>query len=532
MKELASNKKFLYLGLSLVLLICGGIRWNVITERPGFHLDEIASITLSNYSEYGYGTGNVFDDDSRMYTGKEVKAVYYSDENSFSEICKDIWRLRKDTRDHSHSNLYYSLLRLSFWGADTSTVEGVLFRAGLLNMLMFLITFFFIFRFCRLFSSNNFVVLGILLMAFLSIGTINSTVNFRCYQVQEMMFAILTYVSFSFFLSIYKDNMVMSVKQAVVYALLMALGTLTGYFAISYVLMLWGCLLLMCLLKKRWRSGLTLGAALVLAVAFVFIIYPNFMAGLTSQRGEEALTKIEVNFFSYFYGGVVRPTLQQMNEFYIGVDKLIVLFILMFAGLSYHRYKEKIIDYKIIFLIVLILICFLWIVVTVYFAPWKGAHYYRTIFPVLTVAIFIPIFYPQIRGYYLLLILVPAFFFIQMTIFTLNPIAMKKGNMAIIFAGEENPSTQQAVFEFFNDDRLVGFSRDKDNLEAKLEQLNDTAMVAIQLEEGVVNIYTKDEYLGMDSFKKFIDTAKIEVIDSKMHYSTHTLFYVRKRTDK
>lgn len=534
LEALTRGKTSLIIGLIFILLICVGYRTHKIANREVLHMDEVSSLTLANYSDYGWNDtqeAKTFEDDSRMFTAQEMKREFYSDDNSLSEVMKDICRLHSDTRDISHTNFYYTLLRLSLWGADSGEYNQILLRAGALNMLLFLIGFFFLFKLIRLFTTNNFIVLSLLLLAFMSPGSVYSTFSFRFYQLQETMFCILTYFSFAYLLRFWQDEQKITIGQTLLYALVLGLTMLTGYFSLPYALLMWGCLLLAMLIKRQGFNVLCWTGMLVLAFFLTYILYPNYFSILLfSDKAQGAALDLSVfTSISAFYSELVKPSLMQMNVMFIGADKLIPIFLLIAIGLGYYTLKEKKkIESKIWFSLFLIAVCFIWITVIVFLSPWKGAHYYRAIFPVLTVAIFIPLYYPQIRVYYAFLVLAPVYMFLQLYFGEIDGEKLKKGSEPIIFCGKTTALEQLRLHIFYRDDRLIGFSFDKENVEKKLEELDQTTIVAIVLARDM-KIYTEEEYTKMPNFNTYIDTAKYKVVNQKFDNSFNTLFYLEKK---
>ena len=75
---------------------------------------------------------------------------------------------------------------------------------------------------------------------------------------------------------------------------------------------------------------------------------------------------------------------------------------------------------------------------------------------------------------------------------------------------------------------MIGFSFDKENVEKKLEELDQTTIVAIVLARDM-KIYTEEEYTKMPNCNTYIDTAKYKVVNQKFDNSFNTLFYLEQK---
>lgn len=524
--NITTNKTCLIIGVLIVFSICFSFRCYRFEQREALHIDEAMSVVISNCKTIGWG--EAFEDDSRMFTGAEMKAAFYSGDNSLEATAKDITQLWKDTRDPVHSNVYYILLRASFIGADTAVYDQVLLRAFILNILLFLISFFFIFKLIRLLTDNNWIIWGILAMAFISHGSIYSTLTFREYQYQETMFSILAYIGAVIFFKIDKGEILMGYKKIVLYALVIALTFHTGYFAVAYAGMIWGGLFLMAVMKKEYKTSQFLALTFILSLIFTIAIYPNFFAAIGSDRGDEAMKKFQWESIISNITSIIFDTPGQLERYHLGVYKLAAIFGMIAAAAIYRYRKGKAVSKEVKLCAILFFISSLWILFVLFLSPWKGAHYFRAIFPLFSVGLMGMLFLQRIKIFYPLLAIYPIFlFWVSCLNFDRYPEA--KDNTPIIFAGHQDYYNQFYDHELFNDERLIGFSLDRQNLESKMKELDNYAAVAIDLENDFSKYTSEKPTARLDSLYKYVDTTKYEVIGRRFHRSFRSIFLLKER---
>jgi hypothetical protein len=272
-----------------------GIRVYWLTQKDGFHVDEGLTVAYTFYNDfivrenYAYG---------KKYTGKELKETSLVNDTGLKGTLDDMRKLWKDNRDAPHTNLYYSLLRLSFIGAKPGEISSIIVRGGILNLLLFTVSFIFFFMLMRLlFSGSEFLQFTATLCAFLSTATISNTLFFRPYQIQETMFIIFCYYFVlclgrkkyfihekKFFTGVIKPLLVMS--------LITAVTLLTGYYAVIFI-GLFGLYAVYYQCKNKTFSQIPFYfAVLGLGILFALVLYPKYFSGFISYRGTETLRTI------------------------------------------------------------------------------------------------------------------------------------------------------------------------------------------------------------------------------------------------
>jgi hypothetical protein len=185
------KKSYQVLILVVLYLIAFGFRVYWLSQKDGFHVDEGMTIAISFYNDYIMSRNYDF---NREYTGKEIKEKSLINNSGFKETILDIKRLHRDNRDSPHTNLYYSFLRVSLMGLETTDIKPIIFRGAILNLIFFTISFIFFFLLMRLlFPDSILLQFTAVVCAYLSTATLSNTLFLRPYQIQETMFIIFCY---------------------------------------------------------------------------------------------------------------------------------------------------------------------------------------------------------------------------------------------------------------------------------------------------------------------------------------------------
>jgi hypothetical protein len=224
--------------LTAIYALALGIRVYWLTQKDGFHVDEGLTVAYTFYNDFivreNYENG-------KKYTGKELKEASLVNNTGIKDTLDGVRNLWKDNRDSPHTNLYYTLLRLSFIGAKSGDISSIVLRGGILNLLLFTVSFVFFFMLMRLlFPEAELLRYTATLCAFLSTATISNTLFLRPYQVQETLFIIFCYY---FVLSLgWKKYFIHEkkffadvIKPMLIMSLITAVTLLTGYYAVIFI---------------------------------------------------------------------------------------------------------------------------------------------------------------------------------------------------------------------------------------------------------------------------------------------------------
>jgi len=284
--------------LTAIYLLTLGIRIYWLTQKDGLHVDEGLTVAYSCYNDFiareNYKEG-------KKYTGKELKEASLVNNTGLKSTLNDVRNLWKDNRDAPHTNLYYTFLRLSFIGAKPGEISSIIVRGGILNLLLFTVSFIFFFMLMRLlFAGSELLQFTAILCAFLSTATISNTLFFRPYQIQETMFIIFCYY---FVLSLgWKKYFVFEkkiftgvIKPLLFTSLITAVTLLTGYYAVIFI-GLFGLYAIYYQCKNKTFSQIPFYfAVLGLGLLFAVVLYPKYLSGFLSYRGMETIKTISDN---------------------------------------------------------------------------------------------------------------------------------------------------------------------------------------------------------------------------------------------
>ncbi|WP_165042448.1 hypothetical protein [Dysgonomonas sp. ZJ709] len=471
----------------LVFVLATGIRCLKFIDKEHLFLDEHLSVILSTYNTYGWT--EEFKDDSTVYTGRELKAILLSDDNSLKSIFQDVRSLRNSTRDDPHTNLYYSFLRISFWGADTTVFDQILMRGFILNLLLFACGFFLLCGLSRKLFSNKILVICTLAIAFLNPASIANTLFFRPYQLQETILVLFSFVFVLCYLSIQDRVRFDTWKNMLLIAIATALVFLSGYFAVFYVIILGFALVFFSYKKKQKYNISFLICTLVLSYIFVLTVYSNYNSFLIAERGTQAIEKLGGD-------GVIENILlsieglaKELCSFFLDIYSVGVL-VLSVAFVFMQRRKGNNQDVK-SFLPLLLSGCALfWILIVFILAPYKAIRYGVSALPIVSLFIPFVLSYFDSRK--------QQFLFVLFFVFTLskgilkddiywgipyvkvNCVENQKVPMLIVNSDSigQAPWVQALLIPYWADDRIVEFSSEKDSF-SKIEKYDDVYVFAV-----------------------------------------------------
>ncbi|MFI3293535.1 MAG: hypothetical protein SNI70_08460 [Rikenellaceae bacterium] len=272
--------------VAIILLIATAIRIYYLDKKEGLFLDEVYSVVLSEYNDFGW-TKTL---DPGTYSGAEIKSIILSTDPSLKDAVSDIALLWKDNRDAPHTNFYYTLLRISLVGYEYTSLGGLIVRAGILNLIIFIITFFCFLQLLKRIFKDNRIILLALFVAFINVGGVSMSVLFRPYLLQILFFVIATSMVISIYSDIKNNCYEKSWQNFIKFAIVISLLLLTGYYAFIYVSLL-GVLVLYALIRyNQIRDKIPFFLiAIIVAILLDFICYPSFHKFLEDSHATSAL---------------------------------------------------------------------------------------------------------------------------------------------------------------------------------------------------------------------------------------------------
>lgn len=372
------NKFILLGGGGIILILALTLRINFLEQKLDAHVDEILSIILSEYNEYGWGKSF---EENKVVIPDEAKSAILWNDSSLSGAFKDVYKLWKNNRDDPHTNFYYTILRLWHIGYTDTNIQHILHRGAILNILFFIIGFYFAYRIALRFQ-HNYMVLLFLSIAFLNPASINNTLFMRPYALQEMLFLIFCYGFICTFdrlnLDYHKYN---NWRYRISFGFLTALLLSSGYFGSLFVFMvffyatLWE--LEYCKPIKKYKMFFPLSS--IIAILFCIILYPKYFRGFRGSRGAEAGEKLNLDYFKESILNNI-DSFADILSFNLSWVILIITAIGLCLSLLYRNKLHNGDNRLIVFLGICALI---WSFVVIYVAPYKTLRYIMPIFPIL-----------------------------------------------------------------------------------------------------------------------------------------------------
>ena len=386
--------------LIAVYVLSLGIRIFWLSQKEGLHVDEGLTIAIACYNDfmvtdnYEYG---------KKYTGKELKEASLVSDASLKGALADVRSLWKDNRDPPHTNLYYTLLRLSLVGIKTGDIAPIVIRGGILNLLLFTISFFFFFSLMQLlFAKYKLLQYAATFCAFMSTAAISNTLFIRPYQIQETLFIIFCYY---FVLSIgwqkyilHENTLFITAKPILFMSLITAVTLMTGYYALIFIGLFGLYAVYLLCRNKRFIEVPFYFVVLCFGIMFAQALYPKYVSGFFSYRGKEAIRTISVNTLENIrYSITTAGTFLHKHFFSYPVMIICVLCLAYIAVMLIRRLKlygfvQKARDEKkrtgptlnkMAWCIFIASVLYLFIVLII--APYKVLRYVMPIFPFLII---------------------------------------------------------------------------------------------------------------------------------------------------
>ena len=357
-----------------------------INQKEGFHLDEtLSAMVFSNYHAGAEIELNNF------FSGKEIKKIIFGNDGTVKGAIQNIRSLYEDNKDASHTNLYYTFLRLSLLGLETSDMQQIFFRGAILNLILFSISFVFFFLLVRLIFEDNFISLVAVFCAFMATAAISNTLLMRPYQLQGTLFIIFAYFVFN---GINKTKIIQSKNKSFIninllfpISIVTAFTLLTGYYAIVYIFLfglfiIWYNKIENNFNKEKLKQEFIFyGIALLLAFIIAQFLYTGYILGYTSSRSTGTLHTLisERGFLKNFYISIIAALGILYRNYFVDTVLVTIIF------LSYYLFtvRNKL-DFTIKHIgLFLIAVTFTFIIT--YIAPYKTLRYIMPIFPFLII---------------------------------------------------------------------------------------------------------------------------------------------------
>ena len=238
------NCKIIITTIILIISVCIRCYW--CSQKEGMDVDEVLSFVICNRNAPTWDyqlMGNL--------TGTEIKTLTMINDTSLRDTFSDLWKMYITTRDSQHTNFYYSLLRISLVGLDSVDIRDINLRAYVLNLLFFLVEFFFYIKLLSVYFKNSkeSYCVGILCFGLMAGGISNTLLN-RDYQLQEMSYVILAYYVSKIVVRLRNNEYGFTKRDFGYTTLSLTCALFTGYFALFFVFFLG-----LFLLKELYDTG-------------------------------------------------------------------------------------------------------------------------------------------------------------------------------------------------------------------------------------------------------------------------------------
>jgi hypothetical protein len=452
-------------------------RIDFIYQKEGLHLDEVLSIIISSYSDYGW---REHFDENTIYTGKQIKELSFGKSTSVPDALADVKKLYKDNRDRPHTNLFYSCFRLWFAKMAKTDLKAVMEHGCKLNLVFFFFSFLFMYKLLRRLFNPGIIIPFSLFISFANTGSISNTLFMRPYQLQEMLMILFTYEFVRCHEAIENRTYLMNVKSLFKLTLIMGLTLLSGYFATIYVLMLLGILAFYCWKTDQRENLKFVGVSFLLSISLARLLFAGFFYGYTCGRAGEAYKQFSYDRFlanicvssSGFYN-ILHSYLFNASILYL------IFFISIICLVRYSLWKEK--------ALLIFLACIVWSFGNILLAPFKDLRYIMSCFPLMM--LIFPFIILPLRGVYKYGAMVIVLFFMrglwnkasqvdnlfmgQVEEFRL---LSKESSMPILILND-TPWKYSCILHQVADSQCYNFLYTKEKLKAKLEERSSATIL-------------------------------------------------------
>jgi len=374
--------------LIAIYVLALGVRVYWLSQKEGLHVDEGMAIAIACYNDYiaveNYETG-------KKYTGKELKEISLVSDPSLKDAFADVRNLWKDNRDPPHTNLFYTFFRLALVGLKTSEIGQIVLRGSILNLLFFTVSFIFFFLLMRLlFAGSELLQYAATLCAFLSTAALSNALFFRPYQLQETLFIIFCYLFIKAFdeqkYGIRDGKVYANVKLFLLMSLITAFTLLSGYYAVIFI-GFFGLYAVYTLWRNKRAAEIPYYfAVLGLGIGFAQVLYPKYISGFFSYRGQGVVRTISENIPENLRSSTaIAGTLLQKHFFAYSVIAVCVLCLAYIMILSIREKKlaglVKNLGSKEKTALFVLAASVLYLFVALILAPYKILRYGMPVFP-------------------------------------------------------------------------------------------------------------------------------------------------------
>lgn len=364
------NKKCLVLTL-LVFILAIFVRCYWFSQKTGFHADEGFAIEISHNDKK---TSEYLPE--KTYFAKELKSmIFYSSNSDVKSVFKDLKELRNGSNDTLSTPLYYSLFRISQINQDSQNIMQYIQRGFFLNLIIFSLSFFVMFKLLNLFDFDKKYIPFILLVCFLNTGSISNTLFIKAYILQELAYILLAY-AFVYNIKLLKNNInIFNAKNIILTIFSACLALFSGYFSLFYLLALFIAYVIYAIKLKAYKNIGKFAIIGFSSLLLTCLIYPKFFLILSVDNPTNTTT---YSIYGYSLFSLAKDFISITCKYLFYVP---ILFILAYSVFYVVKNKIKITNPV---LVTLVAINFIVAMLSLYFGIYKVLRYVVPTFAVLS----------------------------------------------------------------------------------------------------------------------------------------------------
>ena len=522
------KESIIYFYALLILIFSISIRIYWATQKDIFHQDEYYTVSFVNYQKWlKMDLSSI-----KNISGYEILDSILKSDNSIKDCINDIKELYKNTNDPQISNLYYTILRLFFIGTDTIEMKELMIRGAVLNCIFFIIGYIFLYKLLKLlFTDKNEYILFFLFIMSLSPISITFSHFLRPYQMQEMFFVVITYITIY---TIYYNKY--SFGNLILTSIITGLGYLILTSSMIFVFILSAMLFInymLTLIKTKTKINFFMLQPLIEIKSYKIILYyaAAFISALLVSRIFYA------NFFGMLFNNTDRAlgTIMISNNLFNFINNyafnglLILLLIFMTEGaiiklLEKRKHINNICNLKLICFI--IILSFIYVLLSDLIAPYKFEIRYTGTAYILLLLLYIIIFLfiqDNNKLKYFILISISLFYIYNITDYKLFSYFYKKDEKLDVL--KENMHVY-GYKDFYNESFYGYYSLGYLNTNLYYTYIDDKTKLNDIIDNKfyfiVKDLYNKDYDLIFSSYKKekissYQDTSIFKLVKTNLN---------------
>lgn len=359
----------------LVIIIFIGVLTRIYIGRNKEYLqiDEGYSYGLMNYNKVDI----IANDD--FYNTWHTKK-YYKDYLSISnEEAKDFTPVYENQKNDVHPPFYYLLLRI----AASFTIDSFSMWTGIiLNIIIFAISSIFIYLIAnRIFKNKVYALLIVLINSF-SYAALETTIFIRMYALNALNLLMISYFHISCL-----DKDIISLKQLIPMSILIIIGSLTHYYYLVFLFVLYVMYMALNLVKKNFKNAIRYTVMMAISAIVSLAIFPySFVHIFMGYRGTGAVSSL--GNIEQIWNSLGRYIAILNNNIFNGI--FIFITIVIFAIIIYKVLKNKkiFVEFKNKYFWFMFIPTVIYFVLIAFVSPYQEIRYIMPVCPFMIIGIF------------------------------------------------------------------------------------------------------------------------------------------------